>query len=390
MPLILRDCYHDYRGRFALELAAGEAGLSRIVKWVYVTEDESASDFLRGGELIVTTGLLSGGSPQWLLRFLSRMLEQNTCGLILNLGPYLHRDIVTPEVLAFCEQHRYPLFLMPWHIHIYDITRCFYDRLFLDNRRSEDLDIAFTELLHHPEAAQPLRDKLSAYGFPPDSPYFVTVISGSADHPVLFSDHRPLTEELSAGLLSQPVPAHLLVSGSQLILTAQCDTPGEIRPLIQNILSMLAKHIPADCCAGIGSRAVGLNRLYRSRQRAQDTLRLGCTRGQQITCYDDTGFFRILMNVSDRDVLQNYVRTQLGAVHDYDKQHHSDLSRTLYLYLLHRGSVQAVAAHAFCHRNTINHRVHILKDTLGIPLDDAAACFELMSAFLTEEYLKSI
>lgn len=389
MAWMLRDCYLEYRSRFELELAAGESGLDRAVKWVYVAEDYTTSDFLRGGELIVTTGVISGGDPQWLMEFLQHMTAQHTSGLILNLGPYLQREILTPEILAFCEQHRYPLFVMPWHIHIYDITRCFYDRIFLDTRRSEELDAAFFRLLEHPDGTQSALSVLASAGFPEEAPYYVTAFSVSADRSVVLSENRALMDELSVTLLRQSIPAHPAVRRNDVFLIAQSTSAHDIQPIVRTLTDLIGQRTAGSCSAGIGSRADGLANLYQSRRHALDTLRLGCARGQSLTCYDDTGFFRMLMNVSDKEMLRQYVQTALVPVHEYDRIHRSDLSRTLYLYLLHRGSVQAVAEQAFCHRNTINHRIRILKETLGYQLDDSAVCFELMSAFLTEEYLQS-
>ena len=54
MALILGSIYEETRQRFQLTLAAGEAGLRSPVKWVYVAEDYTTADFLRGGELIIT------------------------------------------------------------------------------------------------------------------------------------------------------------------------------------------------------------------------------------------------------------------------------------------------------------------------------------------------
>ena len=113
MALILGSIYEETRQRFQLTLAAGEAGLRSPVKWVYVAEDYTTADFLRGGELIITTGVTSGGSAQWLLRFLRHMTAQGTCGLIVNVGQYLQEADISQEVLDFCNERDFPLFLMP-------------------------------------------------------------------------------------------------------------------------------------------------------------------------------------------------------------------------------------------------------------------------------------
>ena len=43
-----------------LEIAAGEAGLDRAVRWVHISELADPTPWLSGGELLLTTGLQLG------------------------------------------------------------------------------------------------------------------------------------------------------------------------------------------------------------------------------------------------------------------------------------------------------------------------------------------
>ena len=123
MPLQLRQLYQETRAKYRLELICGDAGLDRLIDWVYVAEDRSTTDFLYGGELIITTGMAKSDSPTWLRRFIADLIGRNTCGLILNMGKYLHPSDITEEIRALCDTHSYPLIAMAWETHLYDITR---------------------------------------------------------------------------------------------------------------------------------------------------------------------------------------------------------------------------------------------------------------------------
>lgn len=70
----------------------------------------------------------------------------------------------------------------------------------------------------------------------------------------------------------------------------------------------------------------------------------------------------------------------------YDKAHKSFCLETLYQYLICSGSIQKIAEAMFCHRNTVNYRVRILRETLGLPLDNVQDRFELLAAF----YVRSV
>lgn len=140
MALILSELFAETGKKYELQLIAGKNGLNREVKWVYVAEDKSNAGFLRAGELIISTGALYDRTDSWLLHFVRLLNEHHTNGLILNIGKQLSAADITDKVIAYCDAHNYPLFVMPWHIHIYDITRDYYDRIFEDSRRNEDMD----------------------------------------------------------------------------------------------------------------------------------------------------------------------------------------------------------------------------------------------------------
>lgn len=183
VALLLRDVYEDTRQRFQLQLLAGERGLTNCMRWVYVSEDYTTSEFLYGGELILTTGVLSGKDEGWLLKLLHSIFRQHACGLIVNEGPYLDRKSIPPEVLDFCNTEGFPLFAMPWHIHIYDITRDYCDRIFTDARRDEAIGRAFLTLLDREAAQGPALRLLADQGFAPQGPYYVVQLQISPEGP---------------------------------------------------------------------------------------------------------------------------------------------------------------------------------------------------------------
>ena len=376
MDLILNEMYEQFGARFQMELVAGSNGLRRPMKWVYVTEDHTTADFLRGGELIITTGVLSGNSSEWLMLFLNRMLERKTCGLVLNLGAYLSREILTPDILEFCDLHRYPLFVMPWHIHLYDVTRVFYEQIYIHTRRDENLRDAFTALLSQHGVDDTELVRLDESGFPVRGSYYVAAL------------HSDDTEKLFSSL--SEMIAHHSISGYAVIYEGYCclialsEGFSELKLLLSSCMERIS-----GSKAGIGSRVHGITEVGKSYRHAKGALLLGGAHNRRITVYDETGLFRLLMDIPDRTALLRYSEGYLSSVHEYDRLHHTELAATLYLFVMHNGSVKAIAESAFCHRNTINHRLRILREDLGIDLDSPARRMELMSAFMVREFLEA-
>lgn len=383
MSLTVKDIYEATHQRFHLELAAGTSGLTRPMNWVYVLEDYTISNFLHGNELIITTGVMSGGQSSWLLDMLHHIIQAHTCGLIINEGPYLNRKQISQDVLNFCNENHFPLFLMPWRIHIYDVTRDYCDRIFTDAQHRETLHQAFNTLLDpqadHRQALQLLADN----NFSPAKPCWAVLFHmGSTTQPNLLLQSR-----LHPLLWSFDFPAFLLIDHQHLIFICQPEHADDVRRAAET----LQKHLPVffshPLPAGIGGQSSSLSLLSHSVKQAQAALLWAQHQGYSLASYDDMGFFRLLLEINDHERLTAYVQELLGPVQDYDSQHQSALTHTLYLYLIHKGSIKDIADAAFCHRNTVAHRLHLLKDKLGYQLDDPMTCFQLLSAFQVAEYL---
>lgn len=389
MALILNDIYEESRQRFQLQLIAGAGGLNNFMKWVYVAEDYSTADFLHGGELIITTGVISGGSASWLMQFLHHITAQHTCGLIINEGKYLHREDITQEVLEFCNENRFPLFLMPWWVHIYDITRDYYDRIFIDTRRNETSNQAFLALIDPLADHSAALSALSGCGFPENAPYYAAVFDFSGKRDLVLPDNSQLMNLIGSALAQLPFSCYLVTQNSTFFLICQQDDFFQVESavrLIQEQVHSFYHSLPF--AAGIGGKAPSLCSLSRCYAQAQAALEMGLHQQKPIFHYEDMGFFKLLLEIEDEAVLRAYAEQQLGSIHRYDEKHNSNFSQTLYLYLIHNGSIQTIAEQSFCHRNTIHHRLHMIKDSLGYRLEDPEVCFALLAAFQVETFLK--
>jgi len=75
MAILLRDLYKETKDTYGLNLIAGEDGLDHLMNWVYISEDPDTLEFLHGGELIITTGVLCG-NEYWLYNFIKGLIER--------------------------------------------------------------------------------------------------------------------------------------------------------------------------------------------------------------------------------------------------------------------------------------------------------------------------
>ena len=59
-------------------------------------------------------------------------------------------------------------------------------------------------------------------------------------------------------------------------------------------------------------------------------------------------FYRLLYSVSSDDLLREYYYEIMSSILEYDRSHDSSLKETLFRYVLHNGSLQAVVNEMIC------------------------------------------
>ena len=159
-----------------------------------------------------------------------------------------------------------------------------------------------------------------------------------------------------------------------------------LKNAVRDLASRISRSFPRwDIRSGLGSVSE-LKEFPRSFRQARSALASSFSSGEIFCAFDDLGFYKILFSVSDRNVLNDYWREKLEPVITYDKIHKSCCLETLYQYLICSGSIQKIAEAMYCHRNTVNYRVRILRETLGLHLDNVQDRFELLAAFYVRSF----
>ena len=110
-----------------LPLVGGRAGGSRVIRWVHVSELEDPTPWLKGGELLLTTGMGVPKSPAKQRVYLERLAGANLAGLGFGLG-FSHQR-VPKAIVDTAERLRFPVFEVPYDVPFIAITEAVYRRL---------------------------------------------------------------------------------------------------------------------------------------------------------------------------------------------------------------------------------------------------------------------
>jgi purine catabolism regulator len=110
-----------------LRLLAGEEDIDRPIRWVHVSELEDPTPWLKGGELILTTGLGIGTTPAKQRAYIKRLADAGLTGLGFGLG-FTHDR--TPKALTTAAaQAGFPLFEVPYPVPFIAITEAIFTRI---------------------------------------------------------------------------------------------------------------------------------------------------------------------------------------------------------------------------------------------------------------------
>jgi purine catabolism regulator len=103
-----------------LKLMAGSRATSNPVRWVHIAEVPDPTEWLKGGELLLTTGYPLAGGPDKMRAYIQRLIDHNLSGLGLGVGFSL--DEIPPAMIAIAEENNFPLFQIPYSVPFIAIT----------------------------------------------------------------------------------------------------------------------------------------------------------------------------------------------------------------------------------------------------------------------------
>jgi purine catabolism regulator len=111
----------------SLRLVAGAAGVDRPIRWAHVSELDDPTRWLRGGEILLTTGLGLGQAPGAQARFVEQLARAKLAGLGLGLG--FAFDQTPAAVAGAADAAGFPVFEVPFEIPFIAITEALFSRL---------------------------------------------------------------------------------------------------------------------------------------------------------------------------------------------------------------------------------------------------------------------
>ncbi len=390
MALFLKDIYNETGSTYSLKLIAGEGGLGRIMSWIYISESTVAQNFLNGGELVITTGVNMVHDENWLQDFVSCYMKNHACGIIFNVGEYMRENQIDPEIIKLCNEQDFPLFVMPWNTSISNITHDYYDRLFKDSKDNDIINNTLKDLINQKGDPASNIESLQAYNYLEDMPYAIVLIKPE-DFEKNHINNGFFQIVLRRDIALEKRLYQIFDMNRCYILVLAGDGVKNKDTRCQGILDNLHKYFPKEkFYISISHTVKNLLSISTAYDYANAALSLAQKFDRELISFDLLGIYQILLTCNDKDILWNFAEERLNKLIRYDKENQTNYVETLRYFLLFDGSIQKISAKMYCHRNTVNNRIRVIREKFHYDLDDMKLRMELMISYYIYEFFKEI
>ncbi len=388
MFMTLRQLCANDNYLYGLRVVAGEEGLDKIVQWVHTLEDEEVGDFLHGGELIFTTGIghRNSESLDWLLMLVKKLHKNNACGIIINLGPYIKE--VTKEVIQYGNDNGFPIFTMPWEVHVVDVTRDFCSQIIKLNKKEDNIGVILQNIIFYPNETEKYIQQLEKNGFPKTENCCMIGVKVKSDKSSIIRNSLFVKQYINHKVKNYCAQVGFFeIQDIMFFVLCNC-TDMDLQDAIKEL--MAADGDKSGCNSfyiSVGSNHESLDKLSQNYRRISMMLRLCESENKDVLIYDELGVKKILLSVSDLELLKLYKKDIIGKLEEYDEDNGTNLIDLLRTYIDCNGSIQQVAEINFTHRNTVNYQIKKIKKITGLDISTMEARFEIMLAYHIRDIL---
>ncbi|NCB99343.1 MAG: PucR family transcriptional regulator [Clostridia bacterium] len=381
MAITLQKLTKRAGGTYKMRLIAGQNGMTNLVEWVHLVEDKEVSQFLNGNELIFTTGLWNHKDGDF-MEFVDSLYDNEASGLVVNLGPFI-KDI--PKYITdYCDEKAFPLFIIPWEIHLVDVTRDFCRDIANTEQNEASVTGIFKDVIAGVGSVDEQIPLLERRGFHVGSTYTIIIIS-NRNHETK-AELNPNLKFYVEKIASKYVDTFTTFSYSNNRVLILQDYPQEkTRALIEELERRYLSPSEDEYLTAVGPEEQGLGHLADTYRKVHSMLPLCEKKQDGIAYYEELGAMKILLDVHDIHILEAFYNEVMRPLEDYDRENDTEYVDFLRKYLESNGNIQRLADSMYVHRNTINYQIRKIKSITGRDLSELKAKFEFILCFQIKE-----
>lgn len=398
MAALMEKIYETAMQNYNMTLLAGESGLYRLIDWVHVVEEIDYIEFLKGRELIVTTGIKEPDEAQ-LLEFTTRVWKAQASGLVINVGKYIPE--IPGSVLEFGAEHNFPIFTLPWKVHLVDFNRELCNLIYKSEEQYATLYSAVQKALFYPDEAIQCQKILRQEGITAETPIrLIQCYTLPAEYRGIQNAARGGDCAVSRFYSWFYQNCQQLLHGGRHRFTVFQNPPytavvvfglneQEIRHAAEKMRELCSKYGgPLQVYLSASGSDTCITNLSEKYHITSLLCRQGAKEGRNLSFEEESGIWRMLLGIQDRRRLIYYKEQVLGELERIDAETETVYMKLLETYLEVNGNMQEAASRCYLHRNTVAYHLKRIAEITGRNLNSAADRNELYLAFQIRKLLE--
>lgn len=388
MAVTLQALYDGVRKQEEITLVAGAYGMNQEVHWIHMVEGKLISDFLEGGEIAFTTGVALN-SPQELYELVEFNYQKKVAGMVINVGPYIQE--IPAEVITFGDAHDFPIFEVPWRVHMANIMRYFSMQINLDEQKSMECSSALKNAVYFPENEELYLPTFLKYGYKREWSYCIAVMElcDQTYHVVKSAERDRLRHLIQRNIPKQSSPVMVQEIDQELVFLFTNSKDEKVSELLETVWKEITMYLPKGVRSyvGIGRSTKSIHCIGKCFHQAVRVKKLQKKQHHKnsFLTYNELGVYKLLLSIENQDIVQEYYQETLGKLEKYDRMNETDYLYFLKQYFSLNCSVQAVAASLHLHRNSVAYKLHKCEEIIGMSIGEQEVRMGLMIAFKIRE-----
>ncbi len=377
MPARVSDWFEIVKDK-EVKAVAGKKGLINPVSCSHIIEKPSFSEFLDGREIVFTTGVALDDTSE-LSEIAKDSFKAGSSALVVNIGPYIKE--ISNELLGFCDKNAFPLFTVPWHIHIEELLQAVY-KISSDDRSSDpELETIFENAIKYPDRRELYEYKIEGKGYSRNWKYCVCMV-----HPT----GAGLSDFITTGKLSEKIAKESEENGD--FIFSYTEGPDCIvifanissKEAEERIREYLKEYDSFEYVFSVGRSTKSIRCLRKSYLLAQKilTMKIAGQLPKRIAGYDELGLYKIILGLENQDILNQIHEEYLKPLIEYDNACGTDYVTFINTYLKCDGRIKEISEKMFIHKNTVHYKIHRIEEILDCDLSRLDTKIYLMIAIM--------
>lgn len=382
-----------------MELVAGEAGLDRVVSWVYLVQTKPYADHMNQGNFALIVVDYVRFDFDEVERAMEELVELGISGLGISVID--DREAIPEKLLKRADELELPLFYVRWKgASFVDISQSvgnLITEMEIINKRTGDY---LYNLLFGYDVNDRYVEKISGqFGLDFSKPHRVGIIAVDRKYGVnleqdehIYEYYADCLNEEVIKLKGRPMFMKFL---NKFVLLFEAKENKETEKELEKMLrkldgnDMFKGHISSTCILGAPYTDPG--KFGQSYQEAKSLIPkkdlLPNPSAKKVLSASSMGIYKYMFRGNDQREILDYCNSKLNRLEEYDNANGTSLQETLLTYYMNGFNSAKAAEALYIHRNSLLYRLKKIEELLDIETDDYMEYLDLLNCILVKRFM---